>query len=106
MQFVSRLKKLKTLIILYGLVCAVEYYYFMSYQLPAANTAEGTENITYSTPLLTKIRGIFLDTALQELGLLGLALSAAVLTAFLYTIWLTGKYLFTKSRRRKNRRNS
>lgn len=100
MKFVNGLKTIKNLALLYGLVCGVEYYYFLFHQFPVITADNGGE-LTYSTPWLTAVKNILFDTALQELGLFGIAASAAVLTAFLYSIWLTGKYLLTKSRRRK-----
>ena len=100
MNFTNALKNIKNLTMLYGLVCSVEYYYFLFYQFPAITADDGAV-LTYSTPWLTAVKNMLFDTALQEIGLFGIALSAAVLTAFLYGIWLAGKYLLTKTRRSK-----
>lgn len=100
MKFVNGLKNIKNLALLYGLVCGIEYYYFLFHQFPEI-TADHGGALTYSTPWLTAVKNILFDTALQEISLLGIAFSAAVLTALLYSIWLTVKYLLTKSRHPK-----
>ena len=99
MKFTGALKNIKNLVMLYGLVCGVEYYYFLFHQFPAI-TADNGAVLTYSTPWLTAVKNLLFDAALQEIGLLGIALAAAVLTAFLYTILMTGEYLITKTRNR------
>ena len=93
MQFINRLKHIKALLVLYGLVCTTEYFYFIYYQFPES-TARGEAALTYSTPWLITIREAIFDSATQEIALFGFTFSAALLTAISYGLWLGGKRLF------------
>lgn len=90
-QYLKSIKKFKAFIVLYGLICAAEYYYFMTYQLPGISD-EQNGNIEYSTSAFRKLKEIVLDLFLQEMGTIGIALSSAVLTMILFILWASFRF--------------
>jgi len=85
-QYLQSIKKFRAFIILYGMICAAEYYYFMIYQLPGISDAQNG-SIEYSTSTFRKLKEVVLDLFLQEMGTIGIAISSAILTMFLLIIW-------------------
>ncbi len=102
MRLTMKVNKIKGLIILYGLVCAAEYYYFMNYQL-SVEAVQDDGGMVYSTSEFIRIKNMIFEIAVQEFGMMGIAVSSAIVTAILYSLFLAGKWLFGLAFRRKRK---